>query len=186
MRRLGMLVVLAAGLLVSACGGSSGGGGGSSADPVGAVNLLVNTMVAKQWDKIPAQLCSAKRDELAPKYDITKALSAVPSRVDIGSILQSMTLGVKDLAVTQKSVSGDSAVVTVKGTLTTSLPDDKLREYVKAILAAGGQTPTDAQVDQFVVVAKDQFTKGRPIAADVDVVKEGSAWLVCGDFTAGA
>jgi hypothetical protein len=186
MRKVGMLVVLVLGLVVSACGGSSGGGGGSSADPAGAVNLLVTTMVARQWDKIPALLCTAKRDELAAKFDLSKAMSAAPSGVDTGSILQSLTLAVKDLVVTKKSESGDNAVVSVKGSLTMSMPDDKLKDYVKVLMGQSGQTPTDEQINQMLTVVKDGLAKGTAIDSDVDVVKEGSAWLVCSDFTSGA
>ena len=181
MRKFAILVVLALGLVVGACGGSSGGG--STADPVGAVNSLINAVVAKQSDKIPPLLCTAKRDDLTKKFDLTAALAAAPSGVDMKSIISSMTITTKDLAVTQKSATADAAVVHVKGTLLMNMPDDKLKEYIKTLMSQSGQTPTDDQVSQMVTTFKDQLTKGQAMDSDVDVVKEGSTWLVCGDFT---
>jgi hypothetical protein len=180
MRKVILLAALAMSLAVVGCGGS---GGGSTSDPVAAVNSVLDALKNKQWDKIAPLLCAAKRDEISSKLDLTKAMAAAPSGVDGKAFVDAMTIDIKDRSVTQKSLSGDNAVVTLKGNLVFNVPDDKMKTYVKSIMSAGGQTPSEEQINAAVTAFKDQEQKGQPINSDVQVVKENGQWLVCSDPT---
>lgn len=177
MRRSLVLVALVVALAGCGGGSSSGGGGnvpeGPSGDPVAAVNGFVNAIKAKAFDKLDKLVCAAKKD------DIIGGLTG--NSPDAQALLAAMTFDVKDLKVEQKSVSGDTAVVHVSGTLTTTVDPDKGKDAVRQMFGASlpsGAQVTDDQVNQMIAALNQE----RPIDTDVDVTKENGGWVVCSDL----
>ncbi len=173
MRRI--LVVVALVATLAACGGSSGGGGGGvatgpAADPVAAVNNVINAYKAKALDKLGPLTCAAKRAQIAGGL----SSNTPPELID------AMTFDFQDLKVEQTSINGDNAKVHVTGKLALTLDAGKAKPAVRKMLEAqapAGTTVTDAQVDSMLAI----FGSGKPndISTDVDVVKENGGWLVC-------
>lgn len=177
MRRTLVLIVLV--VTLAGCGGSSGGGGGGtvpdgpSGDPVAAVNGFVNAIAAKAFDKLDKLVCAAKRDDI-----IGGLTGGAPGAQ---ALLDAMTFQVKDLKVEQKSVTGDSAVVHVTGSVTVGIDPAKGKDAVRQMLGASmpsGAQVTDQQVDQVM----SAFGQTRALDSDVDVVKENGGWVVCSDL----
>lgn len=179
MRKLAFVAAIV--FAFAACGGSGGGGGGNT--PEGAVNNVINAMKAKNFSAIAPMICAAKRDEISKKLDITTSLASSAPGLDRQKLLDAMTFDFKDLSVTKVSESGDTAVVAVKGSLAITLDPAKARDIVKAILSAGGKTPTDAEIDALLPTMIDALSKGTPINSQGDVVREGGTWLLCSDLT---
>jgi hypothetical protein len=178
MRRSLVMVILVVAL--AGCGSSNNGGGGGnvpngpSGDPVAAVNGFVNAIKAKAFDTIGNLVCAAKKDEIVG--GLTGGTSTAQALVD------AMTFDVKDLSVEQKSISGDNAVVHVKGTLTTTVDPAKGKDAVRQMFAAAmpsGTPVSDDQVNQMLATLDQE----RPIDADVDVTKENGGWVVCSDLS---
>ncbi len=170
---LGMALVV----VLAACGGSSGGG--AAGDPVAAVNNVINAMKAKQFSTIAPMICSAKRDQIASSLDPAAALASAAPGVAAQTILDAMSIDFSDVAVTQTSVSGDSAVVNVKGQMKITFDATKMKDVVKSILAAASQPTDDATVTQMLSLLSTQMSSTKPIDSQINVVKENGAWLVC-------
>lgn len=177
MRRLVLGLALVA--VLAGCGGS----GGTAGDPVAAVNNVINAIKSKQFSSIPPMLCTAKRDTLAKKLDPgAAAASGAPGNA--GQVMRdAMSFKIDNLQVNQVSNDGSKAVVSVKGQMTVTIDPGKAKDVAKAILTGMGQTPTDAQVDQMAQQLTQGTAKPTDIDSQVDVVKEGSAWLLCSSFT---
>jgi hypothetical protein len=175
MRKLAFLAVVA--LALTACSG------GSASDPTAAVTNVINAMKAKNFSSIPALICAARRDEISKKLDFASSMASNAPGLDRQAFLNAVTIDFQNLQVAKVSESGDKAVVSVKGKLVMTMDPAKARDLVKAMLTAGGQTPTDAQIDSTVQGMTAQFAKGTDIDSQGDVVKEGGAWLLCSDLT---
>lgn len=174
MRKLAFCVMLA--MALTACGGSSGG---PAADPVGAVNNLLNAVKAKQFTTIAPMICAAKRDSLSQSLNPMSALGSAAPGVNVQSILDAMTIDYTGLSVTQVSQNGDSAVVAIKGQLAITIDPAKMKDVVKTILAAAGQPTDDATIQQMLPLMTSAMASTKAMDSQVNVVKENGAWLVC-------
>jgi hypothetical protein len=169
MRRFLVLVGLV--FAIGACGGSGGGAAnGPAGDPVGAVNGFINTIKAKAFDKLPALVCAAKKDEILGPF--AGGGSPGPQQ----ALMNALSFDFQNGNVQQKSVSGDNAVVHVTGKLVTTVDANKAKDAVKQFL---GDQATDDQINQFVT----SMNSSRDIDEDIDVVKENGGWVVCSALT---
>lgn len=174
----GSFVVAVLVLVLVGCGGSNSGGGGAvpngpAGDPVGAVNGFISALKAKAYDNLGKLVCAAKQDDI---------LGSVTGPGANRALFDAMTFDIKDLKVEQKSATGDSAVVHVSGTISTTIDPAKGRDVVRQLFGASmpsGAQVTDQQVDQFIT----SMNTRRPIDSDVDVVKENGGWVVCSDLS---
>jgi hypothetical protein len=178
MRKLAFGLALV--VMLSACGGSSGGAAG---DPVAAVNNVITAMKAKQFSSIAPMICSAKRDEIAASLDPAAALASAAPGVAAQTILDAMAIDFSDVSVTQTSVSGDNAVVAVKGQMKITVDPAKMKEVVKAILLAQGLPADDATINMAMQSLTSEMASTKPIDSQVNVVKENGVWLVCDNLS---
>jgi hypothetical protein len=123
-------------------------------------------------------LCTAKRDEILKDMNFPGAgATSGPGGITMQQFLDALTITFENLSVTQDSNDGSKAVVTVKGSLKTTMDRAKAKDIARQMFAAQSPGPTELQLDQIA----DQMAQGQTTNLDnkVEVVKEASGWLVC-------
>ena len=176
MKRISVLVtvLIVMGILLTACGGSSGSG----ADPVSAVKALMQAVQDKKFDQLSSLVCAAQKDALTKTFDPSASLAG--TGIDAKAMLDAMTISMSGVEYTQKSVTGDNAVVSLKGTMNIKIDRAKFTPILKQLLQAQGQTVTDDMVNQMMDVAASSLEKGQDLSTqDMVVVKENGKWVVC-------
>ena len=175
MKRLSvvLIVVIVMSALLSACGG----GGAAAADPTSALKDAMQAVVDKNFDKLAELTCAAKRDQVKDTFNPATALGA--TGVDSAKILDAMTISLKDPTYTKVSEEGDKAVVQFKGAMSMKFDMTKFRAIMKDVLAAQGQTVTDAELDAGLAMIAGQLEQGQALDQKIDMVKEGGKWLMC-------
>lgn len=177
---LSLVVVLS--LALAACGG---GDDDDAGDPTQVVKDLMKAIENKQFDKIPDYACAAQKEEVAETFDIGTAIASSLGGEDVDpeKVLDAMTFKVSNLEVTEKSKSGDKAVVHVKARLEMSVDPEKFKELVRELLEAQGLGDIpDSLLDQQVGPILEQFEDfGEDIDQDFEVVEEEGKWLICED-----
>ena len=174
MKRISVLisVLIVMGVLLTACGGGSSG-----ADPVCAVKDLMQAVQDKKFDTIGTLVCAAQKDAVTKTFDPSAALSG--SGIDAKAMLDAMTITMSNVEYTQKSATGDNAVVSLKGTMNIKIDRDKFKPILQQILKSTGQDASDALVNQVMDQALSSLEKGTDLAQDMVVVKENGKWVVC-------
>jgi hypothetical protein len=169
--RLAMAVML--GLSVLACGA---GGGGD--DPTAPVKGVISAIGAKQFDKIADYACAAKKEQVKTQFDFATqmagSLEGIPN-VKATDIVNAMSFTFENVTYKEASRSGDTAKVTMAGTMKISI--DKAK--VTSILQAAGGAAAAAMVDTLTAGIDTMSGTGIPMDSTVDVVKEGGQWLIC-------
>lgn len=166
-------------LFLAALGACGGAAPATTAEPAGTVRLVVETLKARQYDRLAALLCASRRAELGGRLDpIAPLASALPS-FDVSNLRDAITVEVRDFNATEKSRSGDSAVVAVTGSMGVTLDPAKARDFVRAVSLAQGQPMTDAQIDAILPELQRQLGKSHRLKGELDVVLENREWLLC-------
>lgn len=173
--RIGRLVagtILVA--LLAGCGGSSG----PSSDPVGTVKSALNAMSSGNLSSLGQYACAAQQSSLPSLLGGSGATGALPS--GFGDIFSSMKITYENLDVKQSSVSGDTATVHVKGTMKVTFDDAKMKEFIKQMLGASGQTVDDATINMALAAMKTELSgSGTSLDEDITLKNEGGKWLIC-------
>ena len=175
MKRLS--VVLIAVIVMSALLSACGSGGAAAGDPVSALKDAMQAVVDKKFDKLAELTCAAKRDQVKDTFNPATALGA--TGVDTAKVLDAMTISLKDPTYTKVSEEGDKAVVQFKGTMTMKFDMDKFKAIMKDVLAAQGQTVSDAELDAGLTMITGQLEQGQEVDQKIDMVKENGKWLMC-------
>ena len=112
-----------------------------------------------------------------------KSANGSGADADADQILEMLTFKVSDLKVTEKSKSGDKAVVSVTGRLEMTVDPEKFKDLVRDMLKEQGMGDvSDELIDQFAGPALEQFEDfSTDLDEELEVVKEGGKWLICGD-----
>jgi hypothetical protein len=145
-----------------------------AADPVAAVNANLDTFVAKQWDTMPSLECAANRQDIASELGFS---GSAQTRV-LMTFLDAAQIGITDRAVALKDISGDTATVSVAGTLSWQVSDEAVHEFVTQMFEAVGQSPAPGQIDQVVAGERAVF-QSLILAPEVTVISESGGWLLC-------
>jgi hypothetical protein len=183
-RRLAAGLVLAATL--AACGGGGAGaapvGQASASDPAATVNSLIATIQNKAFDKLPDLACAAQKDSISGSFSGGLG-DASAMGVQMSDILAAVNFEMSNVSVGSPAVSGDTATVPLKAQMKITLNKDKFKEVLKKIMAASGQTVSDALVDAAMAQAGPALEKSQSIDTTVPLSKENGKWLICGDIT---
>jgi hypothetical protein len=177
-RRAFLVLVLAFGLVLAACGG-----GGGDEDTTGVVKDLFNAIETKNFEKIPDFACADQKQQVRETFDfgaiMTEALGGADA--DPQTILDMLTFQVSNLEVEEKSKSGDTATLHVKGRIEMTVNPEKFNDVVRELLKAQGMGDvSDELIDQFAGPMLEQFEDfSVDLDDDLRVVKEEGKWLVC-------
>jgi len=148
-----------------------------AADPVAAVNAVLDALVAKQWDKLPALMCPDMRASIPD-------LSGTPQGKQLTDAL---TIDFTNRDVTMKGtlVSGvpwratvDGALVNIAGHLSMTVPDAAIRSLLEQVEAEGSPSPDPSAMDQ-MMTQTTEFLHSLAIAPVATVTNDGGGWLVC-------
>ncbi len=170
-------VAVAAVLIVSlaGCGGGIGGGTG---DPSGAVKGAFEAAQSGGVAKLADFACAAQKDEITGMFGGSAgSLGALGLSED--EVLGAMKMEFKDIQTTEKSRSGNNAVVHVTGTMNITMDPTKVRELMRKAMEAQGQPVDDATLDMAVNAMAGSLSQSQPIDEDIAVVNEGGKWLIC-------
>jgi hypothetical protein len=171
-RRVAAAMALA--VVVAACGGGSSGPG---SDPVGSVKGALDAMAAGKLDTLGQYACAAQQSSLPSLLGGSSAAGALPS--GFGDIFSSMKITYDNLDVKQTNVTGDTATVHVTGTMKVTFDDAKMKEFIKQMLGASGQTVDDATRHMALAAMKSELGTGTAMDKDITLKNEGGKWLIC-------
>lgn len=168
------------GLILLACGC-----GDNTGDPTLVVKELFQAMEDKEFERIPAFACATQKDQVRQIFDFGAIMSEALGDADADpqAILDIMALRVSDLQVEERSKDGQRAVVRVKGRLELTVDPEKFRELVEHLLQERGVMDlSDDLINQYAEPVLQQFEEFRmDLDDDLRVVKEGGAWVICGE-----
>jgi hypothetical protein len=177
-RNLGsLLVAVALALGLVACAGAPAV---SQSEPAGAVKAAMDAAQSGGVAKLTDFACAARKDEISGLFGTGEMGSLAALGVDANDVFDAMKMEFKDIQTTEKSKSGDSAVVHVTGSMTITLDPAKMRELMKQIMESQGQPVDDATLDAALGMMASQLSQTQPLDEDIPVVQEGGKWLICG------
>lgn len=169
-------------LALSMVGGPALAADPSADDPVATVNTLLDTLAGKDFGGIAPLVCEQYREEVATRFDLGAAFAGMPEGVDVGAFINGLTLTIDPREVALVSSDAATASVDVVATMNIAIDDASAREFVKQILVASGQEPTDAMVDLVMPELTAQFAEGKDLSETVALTFENGAWVICEPF----
>lgn len=170
--------VVAAAVLIIAVAGC-GGTGASQSEPAGAVKAAMDAAQSGGIAKMADYACAAQKDNIEGLFGGGGLGSLESLGISADDLAAAMKMEFKDIQTTEKSKSGNNAVVHVKATMTITLDPAKMRELMKKVMEAQGTPVDDAMLDTIISGMSSQLTQTEPIDDDVAVVQEGGKWLLC-------
>jgi hypothetical protein len=172
-------VAVAAVLAISLAGCGGGLTGANQGDPQGAVKGAFEAAQSGGVSKLADFACAAQKDEIAGMFGgDAGSLGALGLSQD--DIAGAMKMEFKDIQTTEKSRTGDNAVVHVTGTMNITFDEAKMREVMKKAAEAAGTPIDDAVLNGIMAGMAGQLSQSQPLDEDIEVVQEGGKWLICG------
>jgi hypothetical protein len=174
-RQLTLLITTLA-LVVAACGGASPLTGGN--DPASVARQAMAVLAAGDITKLTDLACAANKDDIASS--LTGGLGELGSGADAAALLQAIKIDTSKVTVGDATVTGDTAVVPLKGSMTISFDKEKVKPIIQAALQAQGVPADDAAVE----AAMGFLTafEGQAIPLDdqpLTLKQENGAWKLC-------
>ncbi len=173
LRTLALTAVLIAGVV--GCGGTVA----HQSEPAGAVKSALDAAQTGGLAALEPYACAAQKEEIAGLFGGGSLDSLGGLGVDADELFDAMKIEFKDVQTTEKSKAGMNAVVNVKGTMNITIDPAKMREFVKSMMEAQGQTVDDATLDLAIGAMSSQLSQSQALDEDVSVVQEGGKWLIC-------
>jgi hypothetical protein len=150
-----------------------------AADPVAAVNALLDALTAKQFDKIPALMCA----DLRGSASSGTSQSADPQTAQFMDTL-TIAFANRDVALKGKLVTGvpwraisNGTLVDISGQLSITLPD----ATILALVAKEGNLPSSPDPSAVAQAVKgvNDMLNSISIAPMARVTNDGDGWLIC-------
>ena len=172
-----LLVAGVVALFVAACGGPA------PADEAAAVvKTAVERAGAKDIPGLQALACAGREDQLRTLIGLPAQLGvALLPGIDTATLMDAVRLDVSGLAVGAAVVTGDTALVPVKGSLKVTFDKVAMRPIVEKLLAAQGTKMSPEQLDALLSGLAD-YGQDLPLNQQIRVVREQGAWKVCPDL----
>lgn len=173
LRSVVVAAVLSLGIV--ACAGAPAA---NQSEPAGAVKAAMDAAQSGGFAKLSEFACAAKKDDIAGLFGGTGSMAGLG--VDADDLFEAVKFDFKDVQTTEKSKSGDSAVVHLTGNMTITIDPAKMKALMKTMMEAQGQPVDDATLDMALAAMSSQLTQTQALDEDVPVVQEGGKWLICG------
>lgn len=135
--------------------------------PEAAVNELFARVAANDLGDLDDLVCAERVQSVEESF---------------GELAAFGRLTFSDLQVSLVSQEGDTALVRAQGTMRIEIDEAALRELVRQMIAAGGEEPTEEQVDSMVDFMRSSMSGEQPIDEEIRVILEGGEWLVCDEL----
>jgi hypothetical protein len=176
-RRYGRIAILVMAVLlgVGACRGSAG----TANDPQGVVKAAMDAVSTGGLTKFTDYVCAAKKNDLTSLFGQSGLGSLSSAGIDPTAFMNAMSIKVTNLATTEKARTDTTATVHVTGDTAVTFDKAKMRDLMKAVLAAQGKPTDDATLDLVMNAMSSQLTMTQKLDEDVTVVNEGGKWLIC-------
>jgi hypothetical protein len=171
-----VLALLIAGRLPGA------GGAAAAGTPVGAVDALLDAIVARDAAAIEAVACDGFGVTVADALDPIRGLGAADG-ADGMALAAAVMLRIDDRAVAVVEEAADTATVSVAGRLHAAVDPEIARTWVAGRLEAAGQPTDEASVDASLDAFLAALAVGRDLATTADVVRTDGDWRVCGGLS---
>jgi hypothetical protein len=175
LRPLLVATVLSVG--VAAC---SGAPAANQSEPAGTVKAAMDAAQSGGVAKLADFACAAKKGEISSLFGGGELGSLAALGVDPNDVFNAVKMDFKDIQTTEKSKSGDNAVVHVTGNMTITIDPAKVRDIMKKMMEGQGQSVDDATLDAALAAMSSQLTQTQALDEDIPVVQEGGKWLICG------
>ena len=160
---------------VVGCGGSVA----NQSEPAGAVRAAMDATQSGGIVKLTEYACAARKSEIATLFGGESVGSLTALGIDPNEIFGAVKFEFKDVQTAEKSRSGDSAVVHLSATMNVAIDGTKMRDVMKRVMEAQGQSIDDATLDMAVAAMTSQVAQPQTLDEDVTVVQEGGKWLIC-------
>ena len=151
-----------------------------AADPVAAVNAVLDALTAKQFDKLPALMCADLRGNVS---GTTGQVGDSQSQQLVDQL--TIAFATREVALKGNLVSGvpwrssaDGALVNVAAQLKVSLPDAAILALLQKEAKPGDPTPGPSAMAEAIKGVTD-LINAFSIAPVVRATNEGDGWLVC-------
>ena len=102
--------------------------------------------------------------------------------LDPEELAQAFRLDLQEMSYEEISRDADAAVVRVEGVLRFDFDPDVLKEVIKAVAEANGQTLSDQELGFVMTLLGVVAEQGTPLDADVQLIQEDGQWVVCDDL----
>ena len=150
--------------------------------PEAAVHDLLDALEADSLDDLDGLVCEERQAAIRDTFDVAADL---PDGVDTETIAGAVDLFITDRTVELIEETGERAEVRIGGRLRALVDAALVRRLAELSLGAFGTQVGSGQIDELVDQLTADLQAGSPIADDVTVTREGSAWLVCDDIAVG-
>lgn len=172
---------VAAVLIISLVGcGAAGIGGGGTGDPSSAVKSALEAAQSGGIAKLADYACAAKKGDVENMFGGSGMSGLTELGLNSDEVFGAMKMEFKDIKTTEKSKTGDAAVVNVTGNMVITIDPAKMRDLMKKAMQAQGQPVDDATIDAIIASMGSSLTTTQALDEDIPVVQEGGKWLICG------
>ena len=162
-------------IAVAACGG----GGSNANEPTGAVTAALDAAKSGGLSKLADFACAAKKGDIAAAFGGEGLGELTALGISPDDLFNSMQMSFENVAATEKSRDGSTAVVHVTADMKISFDRTKFKDILKKIMEAQGQTLDDAALELMMGAMEGQLSQTQKMDEDITVVQEGGKWLIC-------
>jgi hypothetical protein len=173
-RQLALLITTFA-LVVAACGGAGPLAGGT--DPASVARQAMAVLAAGDITKLTDLACAASKESIA--NSLTGGLGELGSGAEAAALLQAIKIDTSKVTVGEATVTGDTAVVPLKGSMTISFDKEKVKPIVQAALQAQGVAADDAAVEAAMGFLTAFEGQAIPLDQPLTLKQENGAWKLC-------
>jgi hypothetical protein len=156
-----------------------GGGIANQSDPAAGAKTALDGIQSGGLAKIADFACAAKQGDVANLFGGQGVESLTALGMDPNEVFNAVKVEFKDVKTEEKSRSGDTAVVHISGTMAVNVDPAKMRDILKKVMEANGQSADNATLDAAMTAMGSQLSQTQTIDEDVTMAQEGGKWLIC-------
>ena len=144
--------------------------------PEAAVNGLLDAVEAGQYEAIGSLVCEAEQASVRAMLDPSEAMG-----FGADALMEALTFAVEDRAVEVVEQEGETATVTLSGSMAMNVSEDDVEALAMAIVES--ELGPDASEDDIALMLpfiEMAFSQSVPLEEELELVVEDGEWVVCG------
>lgn len=150
--------------------------------PESAVDTVLDTIEALEFDRVADLVCEAWREPTRESLDISSGFGDLPG-VDAQVFIDALTISVDQREMSLLDQTDDSAVVGLDAIVDVTMDEDVARELVALMLGAMGDEASEENIELFTQMMLSEMQTASALSTELDVVREDGAWRVCSDLS---